>query len=61
MKTKEDRDHKHHKHHKHHKRKFHEQYFNELIMIIIVISALIFGSLWIILVNYKVKNIEKKR
>ena len=55
MQTEED------KHHKHHKRKFHEQYFNELIMIVIVGSVLIFGSLWIVLVNYKVRNIEKKR
>ena len=55
MKTEED------KHYKCHKRKFYEKYFNELIMIVTIGSVLIFGSLWIVLVNYKVKNIEKKR
>ena len=34
---------------------------NEIIMIIIVTGVLIFGFLWIGLVNYKVKNIEKKK
>jgi len=55
MKTEEDYD------HKNNKRKFHDKYFNELVMIAVVGGVLIFGSLWIVLVNYKVKNIEKKR
>ncbi len=36
-------------------------YSNEIIIIINVTGVLIFGFSWIGLVDYKVKNIEKKK
>ena len=48
------------RHHKHCRRKFHEMYYNEIIILTVVTTVLFLGFLWMLIVHTKVKNFEKK-